>query len=238
MASSLAINIGANTSLPGFRGPIYPDRSFVYVPIPERKPTRPAVTVPTYRDLNLPIDIPEQILDTRVHLDPEFIEYPFSEYYTYGDEHGVKAGPIAELSTGDYLLFYATLSRVDPISNMRVASEWGAFIIGLFKLQQEPVTDCHQLDFEGTVFQNNAHVKRKDVDARVLVAGEPDESGLLDKAIALSDASAGSNPNEIVTELSADSGKGPWWRRPLRFDDNGTNKLLAVVRSNSNFEES
>jgi len=37
-------------------------------------------------------------------------EYPCCGRYTYGDEHGVKAAPLAELSAGDYVFFYATLS--------------------------------------------------------------------------------------------------------------------------------
>jgi hypothetical protein len=31
-----------------------------------------------------------------------------------------------------------------------------------------------------------------------------------------------------VTELSADSGKGPWWRRPLRLDGAATREWLEV----------
>jgi hypothetical protein len=38
----VAVNVGANTNEPGFRGPIYADGSFEYVPIPERDPTPPA----------------------------------------------------------------------------------------------------------------------------------------------------------------------------------------------------
>jgi hypothetical protein len=32
-----------------------------------------------------------------------------------------------------------------------------------------------------------------------------------------------------VTRDSADSGRGPWWRRPLRFDGDGRDRLLSVV---------
>lgn len=39
----------------------------------------------------------------------------------------------------------------------------------------------------------------------------------------------GSDPDRIVTELSADSGKGPWWRRPLRFDPEATEELLGLA---------
>ncbi|MEF8856839.1 MAG: hypothetical protein V5A16_05395, partial [Haloplanus sp.] len=39
MSRAVAINVGANTTLPGFRGPVRPDGRFAYVPIPEREPT-------------------------------------------------------------------------------------------------------------------------------------------------------------------------------------------------------
>lgn len=96
---AIAINIGANTNAPGFRGPVYPNGEFEYVPIPESKPTRAQARVPTYGDLDLDSSVPDDIQDTPVHLDPEFAEYPWCERYTYGDEHGVKAKPLSTLST-------------------------------------------------------------------------------------------------------------------------------------------
>jgi len=36
-------------------------------------------------------------------------------------------------------------------------------------------------------------------------------------------------PNPIVTDLSSDSGKGPWWRRPMGFDEAATAELLAQI---------
>jgi hypothetical protein len=107
---AIAINVGANTNEPGFRGPVAPDGRFEYIPIPESKPT--TTSVPTYGDLepHLGTDIPADVAETPVHLDPEFPEYPHCERYTYGDDHGVKAGPLSSLSAGDYVFFYATLS--------------------------------------------------------------------------------------------------------------------------------
>jgi hypothetical protein len=101
---AVAINVGANTTLPGFRGPVRPDGRFAYVPIPEREPT--AEPVPIYADLSfpLPVDVTE-VADRRVHLDPEFAGVHGSTAYTYGDEHGVKAGPLSALDPGDSLFF-------------------------------------------------------------------------------------------------------------------------------------
>lgn len=228
MSRAVAINIGANTSLPGFRGPIYPDGRFQYVPIPEREPV--GEWVPTYSDLDLPIDVPGSLAGRRVHLDPTFVEYPHCESYTYGDEHAVKAGPLSKLSAGDIVFFYATLSQVGEDPEPWITPEWGAYILGSFTLSMDPISGEEYMELsesERRPFADNAHLKREVFDAEVLLAGDPGESGLRSRGLPLS-GRAGSDPNRIVTELSADSGKGPWWRRPLRFDADAADELLSL----------
>lgn len=227
MPRSIAINVGANTNQPGFRGPVYATGGFEYVPIPESEPVREPV--PTYADLDLDTDVPADVRETPVHLDPEFPEYPHCRRYTYGDEHGVKAGPLSELDAGDYVFFYATLATEDPAPWL--PPEWGASLIGQFRLARDPVTgEAYRRlpDEERRCFANNAHVKRETFDARVLLAGDPDGSALYERAIPLSGRDAGTEPNRLVTDLSNDSGQGPWWRRPLRFDESGTRELLSI----------
>jgi hypothetical protein len=62
----------------------------------------------------------------------------------------------------------------------------------------------------------------------VLVAGD-DRSTLYDRAVPLSTADGGTTPNELVTQLSNDSGRGPWWRRRLWFDADATERLRARI---------
>jgi len=224
---SLAINVGANTNEPGFRGPCFPDGSFEYIPIPEAEPT--AEPVPTYADLDLATDVSD-VADRPVHFDPEFPEAG-GERYTYGDEHGVKAGPISSLSAGDYLFFYATLSTVGDRPAWAPPT-WGAHVIGHFRLARAPVTGEAYRDLppaDRAVFDSNAHLKRADFDARVLVVGDPDDSRLYETVVPLSAASGGTDANWLVTDRSSDSGRGPWWRRPMRFDEGGTATLLDLV---------
>jgi hypothetical protein len=228
---AIAINIGANTNEPGFRGPVRPDGTFEYIPIPESDPAEGA---PTYGDLapHLETAIPDDLRSTPVHLDPEFPEYPFCERYTYGDEHGIKAGPLSDLSAGDYVLFYATLSVTAPADWL--PPTWGAFLVGHFRLAQDALTgeEYAALDTAGRApFANNAHVRRDPVDARVFLLGDPEESRLYDRCVPLSTPAGGTAASALVTRLSADSGRGPWWRRPLRFDAAATPRLLAVIES-------
>ena len=229
----VAINIGANTNQPGFRGPIHGDGRFEYIPIPESEPTHPDADVPTYGELNLETDV-SAVADTPVHLDPTFAGVHGSSSYTYGDPHGVKARPLLELSTGDFVFFYATLSTVSDDPAPWIAPEWGAYVIGQFRLARDPVGGDEFGELspdEREPFADNAHLKRETFDANVLLAGDSDGSGLYETAIPLSTREAGVDANRLVTALSSDSGKGPWWRRPMKFDRRGTETILELRRS-------
>ncbi len=228
---SVAINVGANTNAPGFRGPIYADGRFEYVPIPESKPTREDVSVPTYADLDLEIDV-DAVADTPVHLDPTFAGVHGCRSYTYGDPHGVKASPLLELEAGDYVFFYATLSTRGEEPAEWIAPEWGVYVIGQFRLAVDPLDGTAGLSAEDrSRFEHNAHLKRDPFDAMVLLYGEASGSALYDVAVPLSSKSSGTEANRLVTKLSSDSGKGPWWRRPMRFDRRGTETLLSIRES-------
>ncbi|MFC7069391.1 hypothetical protein [Halobaculum lipolyticum] len=231
MPRAVAINVAANTNLPGRRGPVHPDGSFVYVPIPEREPT--AEPVPTYADLGLAEYVPEDAVDLPVHLDPEFAGVLGRETYTYGDPHGVKAGPLSGLDPGDSLYFYATLG-VTGAETARadwLPPEWGCFLIGEFRVAAVLIGDEYRAaDAETRArFASNAHVRRESFDASVLVRGDPAGSRLFDRAVPLSTSAGGAEANRLVTDLSSDSGKGPWWRRVLRYDADATADLRDLV---------
>ncbi|GAA0225832.1 hypothetical protein ACFFQF_10525 [Haladaptatus pallidirubidus] len=236
MPRAVAINVAANTNQPGVRGPVFSDGSFEYVPIPEPEPT--SRDVPTYADLGLSVELPNGADELPVHLDPEFAEYPCCERYTYGDPFGVKARPLLELDEDDYVFFYATLStaeeserRVGESKHEWIAPDWGAYIIGQFRLAREPISGAEFAELgEGTqeVFANNAHLKREAFDAEVLLEGSKNGSGLYETAVPMSSSEAGAEANWVVTELSSDSGKGPWWRRPMKFGGDGVAEILGL----------
>ena len=245
MSRAVAINVAANTNLPGRRGPVFPDGRFVYVPIPEREPTNEPV--PTYADLDLAGHVPDDAAGLPVHLDPEFAGALGREAYTYGDPHGVKAGPLSDLAPGDSLLFYATLTVAggpgeDRDADARAAAadrvdwlppDWGAFLIGEFRVAEVLTGEAYRdADPETRArFASNAHARRETFDAAVLVRGDPERSRLFDRAVPLSTPAGGTDANRLVTDLSADSGKGPWWRRVLRYDADATAELRALIDS-------
>ncbi len=226
---SVAINVGANTNDPGFRGPIYPDGSFAFIPIPESEPT--SIPVPTYGELEVRCALPASVLDTRMHLDPSFAELGLCEAYTYGDPYGVKARPLLDLSAGDCVYFYASLTPEGSGHAEWISDQWGVYLIGQFVLAIDPVDpaewDSLSPDIE-RVLRSNAHWKRETFDAKVLLLGDDAHSALFSRAIPLNVPGDGTEPNDLVVEFSSDSGKGPWWRRPLRFGADGTNAIQSL----------
>jgi hypothetical protein len=144
----------------------------------------------------------------------------------------LKAGPLSELEAGDYVFFYATLSTAGDDPPGWQAPEWGAYVVGQFRLAADPVTEFDALDGgDRARFASNAHLKRETFDAAILLRGDPRQSALYDAAVPLSARRAGAEANRLVADLSADSGKGPWWRRPLRFDADATGTLLGIRAS-------
>ncbi|PHQ40325.1 hypothetical protein DJ69_01555 [Halorubrum persicum] len=254
---AVAVNVAANTNQPGFRGPVYPDGSFAYVPIPESAATLPRERfpvdepLPTYGDLDLPFAVPADLRETPVHMDPEFPGVHGRDRATYGDPHGVKAGRIAGLEPGDWLFFYATLSLrphgwvgpgetggrdadaggLDPDDD--IAPDWGAYLFAGIRVERVlAVGDGDRAvdrDAAAALAPTNAHLKRDPFDARVVVAGDPTASGLFERVVPLSTPEAGADANRLVTALSSDSGKGPWWRRPMSFDADATETLLNRI---------
>ncbi|WP_248516304.1 Nmad3 family putative nucleotide modification protein [Salinarchaeum laminariae] len=226
---SVAINVGANSKHPGGRGPIYADGSFEYIPIPESHST---VRKPTYDSLGIDGTRPNHAAERAVHFDPEFPEYSLGREYTYGDRHSPKTDRLAELETGDVLFFYATLDHASDDSPRRdwINEDWGAYIIGHFTLERDPIS---REEYENAPpelrerLQGNAHARRPEFDAEYIVLGDREKSALYRTPVPLS-GKEGTEPNEFVTEHSGDPGGGPWYRRPLTFDESSTERLLEA----------
>lgn len=188
---ALLLRVGTDSGTGGGLGPIYPDGTFDYVPIPESHDT---AETRSYLDLDdsrgnpLADHVGEEHRADKVHWDPEF------ETYTYGDPTH-KRSQLAELEEDDLLIFYAGLKPSDGTDHPRL------YVIGYFTVAAvhdlAEMSEVERADLLDRL-DNNAHAKRSGLSAEakhpeqdafpVIVEGKPAESRLLDQARPLSDS--------------------------------------------------
>ena len=123
------VNVGANASH-AFTSPIFGDRTFEFVPIPETDNIPPPNGL-KYGDLRSFYDpsndlnrfIPESFLSKTVHNDPEF------DTFTYGDNCDVspRASALRKVRRGDILLFIARLQHWEDCVR---TNNFGFYFIG------------------------------------------------------------------------------------------------------------
>ena len=190
MNSVLLLRVGIDLGCGGTLGPIFPDGTFEYVPIPE-SPQYVSPRSVYFRDLwarhggTLAQYVPGRYREAAAHYDPEF------ETFTYGDPTRNKRAQILRLNDGDLLVFYAGLRPVGSRAASRL------YIIGYFTVASAesinptkpwPPTDA-------SLLLGNAHLRRNRPDhGLVVVRGHARTSKLLDRAIAISDDAQRATP--------------------------------------------
>ncbi|MDP6452011.1 MAG: hypothetical protein QF898_01770 [SAR202 cluster bacterium] len=156
-------NVGANASH-RFASPIFPDRRFEFLPIPETPDIPPPHAV-RYRDLrshyrpseDLLRYIPKRLWDRAAHNDPEF------ETFTYGDncETTPRGASLKQLEQGDLLFFIA---RMEEWNAEGPTKRYGFYLAGYLEIS-DPAEGLRDVQMEPTEillkrFRNNAHVRR------------------------------------------------------------------------------
>ena len=103
----LLLRVGMDSGFGGL-GPLFPDGTFEYVPIPDA-PSRVSVRSLFFRDIlarsggSVARFVPAKHKEDPAHYDPEF------ETFTYGDPTKNKRRQLLRLGRGDMLVFYAGL---------------------------------------------------------------------------------------------------------------------------------
>jgi hypothetical protein len=150
------INVGANVSHGSLRSPIFADRTFEFIPIPEgyvdgldRYSSFACRSGRAVREF-----VPDSYLEQAMHNDPEF------ETFTYGDvpESNSRAANLKKLNPGDSVLFLARLVEWD---DERGWGNGGFFFVGDLVLRR--VVNKSDLSEDPRLVklvENNAHVKR------------------------------------------------------------------------------
>ena len=176
----VGIDLGTGKSL----GPIFPDGTFEYVPIPEDDSAQASPRTVRFSDLparsggTLERFVPERLRTASAHYDPEFVTF------TYGDPTVNKRRQLLRLRPNDILVFYAGLRPPGASGGAEL------YVIGFFT-----VKEVHDVNPGGPWppaalrhLWANAHFRRKEPDeGLVVVAGCPEASRLLAKAALLSD---------------------------------------------------
>ncbi|GEM_PF-423201 len=180
---ALLLRVGIDKGTGGTLGPIFPDGTFQYVPIPEDRPAPPC---PTYAELqasgggSLARLLPPRLAHRRPHIDPDF------ETATYGDAAARKRAQLARLQAGDLLVFYSGLMPDPPDDGPRLHA------IGYLAVKQVHRLSAADMRRDRTLrrrFGTTAHFRRRPLDAALtLVEGWRGRSRRLDRAMPLGDA--------------------------------------------------
>lgn len=153
------VNVGANSSHRDLRSPIFPNKRFELVPIPEDKISdRNSITtdlIPRYLDLfKNKTFIPNSWLYRIAHYDPEF------RTYTYGDypKKSPRVFLMRHIQEGDLLFFLSRLTNWEK-GNFTIDSAF--YLVGFFQICA--VVKDVNLTPRKEIFdliKANAHVKR------------------------------------------------------------------------------
>lgn len=154
------INVGANASH-RFAGPIFPDGSFEFLPIPEDRdlPVGQGVRYHNLRSFHDPEQdllryIPERLWDRTAHADPEW------DTFTYGDNCATspRAASLKRVEPGDRLLFLVRLQSWDEDGP---TDTHGFYLVGFIHVDGM-LRDVKARPDDGAMalFGRNSHIRR------------------------------------------------------------------------------
>ena len=168
----LLVRVGIDTTCGNWNGPVDQEtNNFVYVPIPENRDAahdgyeRPYSEVVPALD-RIGMTLPSQLQDGFMHLDPDFSEL------TYGDCHP-RSLPIKELQYDDFIVFYASFKSLSNAEGLVYA------LIGFYRIAEVKQAET----IPQSLWNLNAHTRRKDSAGDTVVRAQPKLSGRLDKCI-------------------------------------------------------
>jgi hypothetical protein len=173
------VRVGIDTGAGGINGPLFKDRSFEFIPIPDKR----GIDSRTYGNCMgrkgkpfieyFPESKRAKMMHKSIHFDPEFGSF------TYGDPNTLKSR-FADLQQGDLLVFYCGLE------GWGFKSEPALYIMGYFDVLEAGKANEFSAKERHRLFGENFHVRHQSVYRRqkndlVLVKGSS-KSRLLTRA--------------------------------------------------------
>jgi len=183
MQKVFLIRVGMDSTYGGFVSPIFPDGTYVFIPIPNIRKGQHQIdtdseNLKTYSEVKTNSDIPltdylpkdkivvkgdvfKDIMHMKVHNDPEF------ETMTYGEmKSKFIYGDIRDFTGGDYIVFYATFFPCAPdfkykeytLSQLQNKQRGNKqyYIFAFLKLKYPPIDRSNYKRYEDEI-KNNAH---------------------------------------------------------------------------------
>jgi hypothetical protein len=256
---ALLMHVAVDTSSKGtggINGPIFPDKSFEFIPIPENpKNTSETRTYSTLKAKNskngkfLSDFVPSDIQDYLVHFDPDF------ENFTYADPSDMKkskrGGLLKWLSMGDYIFFVASLAPFKKsayTNNDRKEickyqkGKMAKYIIGYFEIKNifqfeksrnklKPLADMKIPQSMLNQIKHNAHSKRNKDKFIVAVGKKNRNTALLRKAIQITTMGAPFCPNSVGKKIYGNKGYPRGFKRI--FDEKRISELAKLAKNYS-----
>ncbi len=178
------LRVGIDTGSGGIHGPLFPDGTFEYIPIPDGfgKDKRTYGNTTGKYGKKLVDFFPEgrkaKVANQAIHFDPEFVTF------TYGDPTRPKAG-LRHLQRGDMLIFYCGLEGWGDFK-----SPPALYLMGYFEVLAASRSSDFSASKLQSLFSENYHVRHRDVYEQqkrdlVLVRGSS-KSRILNKAVCIS----------------------------------------------------
>jgi hypothetical protein len=181
----LLVRIGVDQAYGRWNAPVDAEGHFVYVPIPEKPNTsfhaglerRYAEVLPPLqrfcekhrRDLNRDLCFPQELLESAMHLDPDF------EYLTYGDVGGRRGAGMVDMREGDLLVFYGGMR---PIHRCRHKLLYA--LVGLYVVQEV----VHVANVSPKRWYENAHLRKTNQgETDIVVRAKAGCSGRFDRCV-------------------------------------------------------
>ncbi len=175
------LRVGIDRGTGGALGPVFPDGSFEYIPIPEAGLSRCSVTYATLEGRHtdsLAVLLPPRLARQHPHIDPDF------KTATYGDAAPRKRQLLLRLGPGDLLVFYAGLEPSPAEDRARLFAIGSLAVKKVYELSSRDIGRASLRQR----FGQTAHFLRRPHDrSLVLVEGQRSASKLFERAIPLGD---------------------------------------------------
>ena len=183
LRKALLLRVGIDRGTGGALSPVFPDGTFEYVPIPERKRTRDRASYATLvgrHGAPLANYLPRKLAQAHPHIDPDF------KTATYGDAAPRKRRQLSRLMPHDILVFYCGLAPFPPDEVARLFAIGYLRVKAVHRLSARDVGTRRKLRHR---LGNTAHFVCRVPDRElVLVEGYRTRSRLFRRALPLGDS--------------------------------------------------